>query len=255
MKLRVLGCHGGELSDRGSCGFLINRSVLLEGGTVCSSLTLSEQRRIRYVLVSHIHMDHVKDLLFMSENLIRRKGQKPVVLIGLRKVVEGLRRHVFNDRVWPDFTRIPSKRAPVFRLKAIREGEIARIDGLEIRAFRVNHAIPCAGFLIRQRNKALVFSGDTHQTEKIWKAARDSPGLKAAMIETSFPNRFRSVAVKSRHLTPALLAREFSKLRKPDLPLFVYHMKPRYVDEIRREVRRLKIKNLRVLETGMVIEL
>ena len=80
MRIRVLGCHGAELSNHNTCGFLINRSVLMDAGTVCSSLTLSEQRKIRYILISHIHADHIKGLPFLSENLITEKGKKPVVI-------------------------------------------------------------------------------------------------------------------------------------------------------------------------------
>jgi ribonuclease BN (tRNA processing enzyme) len=254
MRLRVLGCHGAELSNHGTCGFLINRSVLLDGGTICSSLTLSEQRRIRYVLISHIHADHVKGLPFLSENLIGPKGQTPIIVISIGKVLTGLRRHLFNNQIWPDFTRLPHGRNPLFRLRAVREGETIKIDGLEVRAFRVNHTVPCAGFLIRQRNSSLLYSGDTYHTDNIWKAATKDPHLKAAMIETSFPNALKDLAAKSKHLTPALLLQEFSKIGRPRLPLYIYHMKPRYLEAILRELKRLKIERMTMLKDGMVFD-
>jgi ribonuclease BN (tRNA processing enzyme) len=255
MRLRVLGCYGAELSNHGTCGFLINRSVLVDGGTICSSLSISEQRDIRYILISHIHADHIKALPFLSENLIGQKGQKPIVVISIGEVLAGLRRHLFNNQVWPDFTRLPNVRNPFFRMRTIREGERIKIDGLEIQAFRVNHTVPCVGFLIRQRNGSLLYSGDTYKTDKIWEIAAKASDLKAVMIETSFPDRLKGLAVKSKHLTPALLLQEFSKIEKPRLPLYIYHMKPRYLEAIRRELKKLKIKKMIILKDGMVFDI
>lgn len=250
MKIRVLGCYGAELSKCGTCGFLVNDSVLLDAGTVCSSLTLSEQRKIRYILISHIHADHIKGLPFLSENLIAEKSRKPVEIISIGRVLTGLRRNLFNNQIWPDFTGLPDGRNPVFRLRAIREGQAVRLNGLEVKAFSVNHIVPCVGFLIREKQSSILYGGDTYKTGKIWKAAADDPHLKAAMIEVSFPNALEDLAVASKHLTPKLLVEEFSKIGKPHLPLYIYHMKPRYLDRIKRQLKQSKFKNLTVLKDG-----
>ena len=254
MKIRVLGCHGAKLSNHRTCGFLVNGTVLLDAGTICSSLTLFEQSKIRYVLISHIHADHIKDLTFLSENLIAEKKRRPVVIISLGKVLAGLQRNLFNNQIWPDFTKLPNGRNPVFRLKAIREGETIKINGLEVKAFRVNHIIPCAGFLIREKNSSVLYSGDTYKTDKLWKAAAKDARLKAALIETSFPNALEGLATISKHLTPTLLLQEFSKIGKTHLPLYVYHIKPRYLKTIRRELKQLKIENLTVLKDGQIFD-
>ena len=57
-----------------------------------------------------------------------------------------------------------------------------------------------------------------------------------------------TMAVTSKHLTPSLLSREFQKIGRPDLPLFIYHMKPRFRDRIAQQLTRLKIPNLHILE-------
>lgn len=204
------------------------------------------------MLISHIHADHIKDLTFLSENLIAEKRRKPVVIISLGKVLAGLQRNLFNNQIWPDFTKLPNSRNPLFRLKAIREGETIKIDDLEVKAFRVNHTIPCAGFLIREKNTSILYSGDTYKTDKLWRVAAKDATLKAAMIETSFPNALEGLAIISKHLTPHLLLQEFSKIRKPHLPLYVYHIKPRYLKTIRHELKQLKIENLTALKDGQL---
>ena len=255
MKIRVLGCYGAELSDCNTTGFLINRSVLLDAGTICTALNLSEQRKIRYVLLSHIHMDHTKGLTSLSENLFAEKKWETVIIISTREILKELKEHFFNDRIWPDFTKIPNRRKPLFRLKTIREGETIEIDGLRVRAFRVNHIVPSVGFLIREKNGSLLFSGDTYRTDRIWKAASQDPCLKAAMIEVSFPNALEKLAEASKHLTPDLLFQEFLKIKKPHLPLYIYHVKPRYLSRITRELTRLQIKGLTLLKDGLVFEI
>jgi len=76
MQIHVLGCHGadqlvggtGGLVRQESCGFLIDGSVLLDAGTIGTRLTLAEQRCIRFVLLSHLHFDHIKSLPTLADN-------------------------------------------------------------------------------------------------------------------------------------------------------------------------------------------
>jgi len=96
MDLRIFGCYGTELSNRKTCGFLTNESLLLDAGTICQSLTLSEQNKIQHILISHIHLDHTKGLSSLSENFQPECPEKPIVLVGLKKVLDGLQRNLFK---------------------------------------------------------------------------------------------------------------------------------------------------------------
>ncbi len=250
MHVKVLGSHGGELGGCRSSGFLINGSVLLDAGTTCAALTPSERRQIRAILISHIHSDHTQGLLSLAEALIEQKREQPVWIISIEKVLVGLRRHFFNNALCPDFTTLPTREQPVFAFRTLPEGEEVSLDGLAIRAFQVHHTVPCVGFLIRQKNRSLLYSGDTGPTTKLWEAASQDPNLKAAMIETSFPNALESLAAQSRHLTPRLLAQEFLKIKKPNVRLYVYHMKPFHLSEIKRDIGKLKMENITVLREG-----
>lgn len=80
------------------------------------------------------------------------------------------------------------------------------------------------------------------------------PSLKAAFIETSIPDEMADLAKVSKHLTPALLAEEFAKIGRPDLPICVYQLKPRFSDRIVRQLKDLAIPTLAVLEEGQEIE-
>jgi ribonuclease BN (tRNA processing enzyme) len=260
MKVRVLGCHGSDQLVEAhpdpwtcrTCGFLINDTVLVDAGTVGSVLLLAEQKRIRHILLSHLHFDHVKGLPTLADNLVGEWGD-PVVLRSIPEVLDGLKSFVFNNALYPDFLALPDPKKPVLVSQALKIREETEVNGLHVTAVPVNHLVPTVGFLIREGNSSILYSGDTDQTDEIWKLAAQEPTLKAAFIETSFPNELAGLAKTSKHLTPATFAEEFRKIGRPTLPVYVYHMKPRFRGQIQRELAALKIPNLHVLAEGEVL--
>lgn len=267
MIIRVLGCHGSELTvvdGKGStrecrtCGFLVNETCMVDAGSISAGLQEAEQGKIRNVLLSHTHFDHIKGLPLLADNLAGRiqTGRVhagPVKIRALSEVLDALRHHIFNDVVFPDFTRLPTVDSAPLAYHALDEEKTVTFDNLEVTAVRVNHIVPAAGFIVRQGNSAFLYSGDTSETRRIWEVAAKEPRLKAAFIETTFPNDFRKLANVSGHLTPEMFAREFVKLGRPDLPVYIYHLKPAYRHIIEAELKQLKLPNLRVLEEDQVV--
>jgi ribonuclease BN (tRNA processing enzyme) len=228
--------------------------VLVDAGTVGSALFLPEQQRIRQILLSHLHFDHVKGLPTLGDNLVGITAP-PVLLRSIPEVLDGLRRYVFNEELYPDFFKLPTPDHPVFSTRPLAIGRPNDVGGLAVTPVPVNHLVPTIGFLIRDGNSSVLYSGDTYQTEELWKAAANEQTLKAAFIETSFPDDLSDLARASKHLTPALLAEEFRKIGRPDLPLYIYHMKPRFRRKIQQQLMDLKIANLHILEEGDVVQL
>jgi cAMP phosphodiesterase len=262
--IRVLGCHGSELTvvdgkghthECRTCGFLVNETCMVDAGSVSAGLQEDEQGKIRHVLLSHAHFDHIKGLPLLADNLAGRVQNGPVKIHALAEVLDGLRRHIFNDVVFPDFTRLPTVDSAPLAYHAFNEEKAFTFDNLEVTAVRVNHIVPTAGFIVRQGDSALLYSGDTSETRRIWEVAAKEPRLKAAFIETSFPNDFRDLAKVTGHLTPDMLAREFAKLGRPDLPVYIYHIKPSYRHVIAAELKRLNLPNLHVLEEDQVVRI
>lgn len=246
----------GKSSQCRTCGFLINGTVMLDAGTIGAALRLDEQKRIRHILLSHLHFDHVQGLPTLADNLVEGESDaiESVQLASIPSVLKGLRAHLFNGRVYPDFFALPERNNPIFTCGTLEEGKEHNMAGLHVRAIPVNHQVPTVGFLIRDEATTVLYSGDTHATEAIWKVAADEPTLKAVFVETSFPNRLADLARVSKHLTPELLGRELQKLGRPELPVYVYHLKPRFQEEIVRELEQLAIRRLTVLEEGQEIE-
>ena len=120
MKLTVLGCHGGELPSCRSTCFLIDGVLAIDAGSLTRTLTLEELCKLDYILLTHSHFDHVKDLPMMSDLIVGRR-EKSVAIYASSQCAGTLRKNMFNDVLWPDFTKIKSnKKAPVLQLKSFK---------------------------------------------------------------------------------------------------------------------------------------
>jgi hypothetical protein len=73
------------------------------------------------------------------------------------------------------------------------------------------------------------------------------------VVEATFPTRLEGLAEASGHLTPQTLEGELAKLGR-EVPVFVYHLKPQFLPEIRREIRGRFGSRVRILEQGATYE-
>lgn len=253
MLLRVLGSSGAEFPGHFPPSFLIDERILLDAGTITSRLTEREQYKIRHILITHSHLDHIKGIPFLAENVVIKNETGTIAVYGLRESLSALRRNLLNDQIWPDFTRISSGAKPVLELKSLRGMESVRIAGYKIQACRVSHTIPAVGYIIENpEGKVLLYSGDTGPTEKLWKTAKK---VDTAIVEVSFPNRMLELAKKTGHLTPKLLSAELGKMKNLPGRVLVTHLKPQYIKEIKNEIGRIGYSQIGLLEDGAEYEL
>jgi ribonuclease BN (tRNA processing enzyme) len=235
MKIRVLGAYGAEGLAQRPSAFLVDERVLIDGGTVGGALASLEQLAIEHALVSHSHLDHVVGLAYLTETLALCESPTPVTIASLAPVVTTLRTSIFNDTVWPDFTRLPSPQAPVLRFQPLLEDTDQRVGGLWVRPVSVNHTVPASGFVVHDGVSGLVYSGDTGPTDALWKAAAEVTGVRAILLECAFPNRLAGLAEVARHMTPELIRRELDKM-PADVPVLIFHVKPQLHDEVGEEL-------------------
>lgn len=250
MDLRVLGCHGGETPDHRTSSFLVDGKLGIDAGALTSSLSLEEQRKVAAVLVSHSHMDHIRDLATLADNRCQAGGPT-LVVAGTPGTLDSLRTHFFNDSIWPDFSRIMTKRGPTISYKVLQPERPYTIAGYQIRPVLVNHTVESSGFVVTKGGRSLGYSGDTGPTERLWKVLSKVSKLRALLMEISFPNAQQPLATVSGHHTPQTLDAELKKLNgHKGLPVLLYHIKPTFEREVVREVRRLRGWNLRIVKNG-----
>jgi len=247
MELRVVGCHGGETPKHRTSAFILDEELAIDAGSLTSGLELEGQFKLRAVVVSHAHLDHIRDLATISDNRCQA-GCEPLVVAGTKGTLRVLKRHFFNNLLWPDFSQIPSLRRPTIAYLELKPEKWTQVAGYSVKPILVDHTIESAGFIIRGADSSIAYSGDTGPTDRIWTALREEPNLKALLMEVSFPNRQQKLATVSGHHTPRTLLADLKKFGKPkDLPTLLYHIKPVFQSEVETECAKLAGVNLTVL--------
>jgi len=245
MKIRVLGCDGGVLPGFDQVSFLVNDHLVVDAGSICSKLTLKEQHKIKELLITHGHLDHVKDIPFLAENRWLSGAQNAMTIFSTDAILTDIKKNLLNGIVWPDFSKVPSER-PIYRLRSIRQP--ISIEDLKIEAIPVAHSHSALGYIISDRKAAVVFSGDTGPTDELWQIANQKTNLKAIFLETSFPSALADLAWRTKHLSVTSLLREISKIKNKKTPIYLYHLKPMYFKTIRQEIKKSGIPRLHILK-------
>jgi ribonuclease BN (tRNA processing enzyme) len=214
--------------------FLINGELALDAGSITQALPLEAQRRIRHIVLTHSHLDHTASIPFLVENTFGQQREALEILV-TPQVLHTVKLHLFNNDTWPDFTRIPNDLLPALRLVQVEPRVPFSANGLQLTPIPVRHTVPTHGYLVEDEGGAVLFTSDTGPTKEVWEVANRTPALRAVIVEVSFPSRMQSVADISLHLTPTTLAAELAKLER-DVAVYLYHLKPAYVDELRQEL-------------------
>jgi ribonuclease BN (tRNA processing enzyme) len=237
MRVRVLGCSGAIAKDCRTTSFLLDQDVLVDAGTGVGDLTLEEMRGIDHVLLTHSHLDHVAALPLMVDAIAAQRST-PIQIHALQGTIDALRNHIFNNTIWPDFSRIPTPQAPFINFHPLVVGQTLRLAGKRVEVLPAVHTVPAVGYAVAADTGCWVFTGDTERNPALWDRINQ---LDVAMlvIETAFSNRERELAVRSLHLSPHALASELDCIAKGrNYPIYITHTKPAETDLIMAEIQR-----------------
>ena len=213
---------------------IVDQDVVIDAGTGVGDLSVSELALIDHVFLTHSHLDHVASLPFLLDTVSWFRD-RPVTLYATQATLDALRKHLFNWKLWPDFSVIPSAERPALRYQAIELGETVDLDGRRITAVPANHVVPAVGFHLDSGAGSLVYTGDTTTNDALWPVVNRIANLRYLIIETALSDRERDLAVVSKHLCPALLADELGKLASSP-EIYITHLKPREAEVIMDEI-------------------
>jgi ribonuclease BN (tRNA processing enzyme) len=248
VKITLLPSALGEDDDNSLqylTSFLIGDALAIDAGSLGFFRTPREQARIKHVLLSHSHIDHIASLPLFLENAY---GEPSVVTVhGSEWVLNCLQSDLFNDRVWPDFIRLSRKDAALLKTAVLTPLVPVQLDGLTITPVPVDHLVPTVGFLVEDATTAVAISSDTGPTEEIWRRANALPNLRAVFLEVAFPNAMAGLAAQAKHHTPRSFGEEMRKLRLP-VPVFAYHIKARFREQVVKELHELGLPNLMIAQ-------
>ena len=234
MKLRVLGCSGGIGGDLRTTSLLLDHDTLIDAGTGVSDLSINELAQIDHVFVTHSHMDHVTSIPFIVDTVGWMRS-RPLTVHATQETLAILKDHLFNWKLWPDFTEIPNSQNPVMRFETVAVGCTVVLGGRRVTPLPANHVVPAVGFRLDSGKASLVFTGDTTTNDALWPIINEIANLKYLIIETALSDRERELARISKHLCPSLLAAELAKLKH--LPeIYITHLKPRESELIMQQI-------------------
>lgn len=253
MKLRVLGCSGGIGGAQRTTSFSLDGDILVDAGTGVSELSLSELAAIDHVFISHSHLDHIACLPMLIDSTWMMRD-RPITLYATNEVLEILDQHIFNWKIWPDFSEIPNAQQPSMRYQAIQVGEAVTLGARKITAIPANHVVPAVGYHLDSGVASLIYTGDTTINDALWEVVNRIANLRYLIIESAFANHEKDLAVLSKHLCPELLAMELGKLQR-HAEIFITHIKPDELELTMQEiVQAMPERNARMLLNNQVFE-
>ncbi len=230
----------------------MNDTTLVDAGSAASALSIESQSGVQDLLLSHAHIDHVAELCFLLDNTFDRRNE-PLRLRCLNETDQALRNHLFNGNLWPDLLGEGFDGPPVLAIHPLEPGRpftVGPAGGqVEVTAIPVNHVVPTVGFLLAGTGGSLIYTADTAPTQAIWQAAENVPNPMAVITEASFPNEMEEIARITGHMTPVMVQAELKKM-PPEIPVYLFHAKPPYLDVMREQVEALGEPRLRWLEEG-----
>jgi len=235
MIIRFLGTHNAESENTRLVSFLIDDVLAVDAGSLVSELTFPEQRKIKALLLSHGHYDHIRAVPAFAFN----NSDRTTEVIATPKTLEILSSHLIDGVVYPKFTSEASfLRKATLRLVPVEPFERQRIESYEVRAVPVRHNLDGVGFEITSGDgKTLFYTGDTGPgLASMW--SKISPQLIIA--DVTWPNSLASAAKDAGHLCPQMLREELIEFRriKGYLPKVVaIHMSPQHESEMEGEIR------------------
>ncbi len=234
MNIQLLGVHNCESQNTKLTSLLIDDILVIDAGGLTSSLSFPAQQKLKAILLTHQHYDHIRDVPAIVFNFAMANAA--IDIYSTLPVYETLTTHLLNGKVYPKFLEWPPE-SPRIRFTVIEPHEAKQIEGYSVLPISVNHSVPTVGYQITSPDGKVVFyTGDTGpDLADCWE--RIAPQL--LIIETSAPDRFEEFYKRRGHLTPSLLKQELTSFRelKGYLPqVVVVHINPGLEEEIKAEI-------------------
>lgn len=231
-----------------SC-FIIDDRVAVDAGSLAMGANEIQRRQVRDVILTHAHIDHIAGLPLFIDDLFAYI-EKPVEIYATKQVIKILEKNIFNWDVYPRFSELKNENGQVMQYYPFKVGEQFKVEHLNVKAIRVNHKVPAVGFVISDGTSKIAITGDTAEMDEFWEEVNKQKKVNALLIECAFPNKLTDLANISHHLTPQKLNLELEKFQHKDCLIYIKNIKPMYYKEIIKELKELKIKNLKILKIG-----
>ncbi|MFN7949510.1 MAG: MBL fold metallo-hydrolase [Blastocatellia bacterium] len=228
--------------------YIINDTLAVDAGALAVGLSHEEQLRLRSIIITHTHLDHIISLPLYITDLFDEL-REPVNLYTTAADFDALRTYIFNPRVWIDWSILKNEHTELLAWQPYESGRSFTVEGLRITPIPVSHTVLTHALLIEDDKSAVLFTSDTGTTERVWQVASDCPKLRAVYIDLSFPAALTELGRVSKHHSVTTLVEELERIN-PAAQVYCIHLKPVYRERIIAEVAALDQPRLVIPEIG-----
>ena len=225
MEVTILGSGASLLSpDRVSSGLMVEIAgeplIFDLGAGVLHRLScsLTEITKIEHVFISHLHIDHVSDMIALLQSLWLSGYDKTLNVYGPSAL---MRMATYLGEIFPYLQgKVKLKHHQV------EPGFQAKSKNWTVLAFPVMHGdFEAYGFHIEAEGKRVVYSGDTAPCKEMIRVAK---GADLLIHECSFPDGMKEIATT--HTTPGDLGKLAAEAEVKTLVLT--HLYPELLEEL-----------------------
>ena len=236
-RVEALGTSGAPAPHHLTTTFRFSGDIVVDTGAATHAIDTQEREQLQFVFLSHAHLDHTLGLPFLLADAQPR-------VYGLHQTLEVVRKNLLDGHIWPDL----SDRATWHKVVI---GDTVEASAWQVEVGPANHTVPCVSYLFRQGDYSIAIIGDTRfdDTVAAWVAERLPT---ACVVEVSYANRVAAMARRFGHQTAADIRGWRSHLGR-ECTLYVTHIKPDHMAEVRRELAELDDPALEILQDGTVI--
>jgi len=238
LSILPIGCYGSDLDNKKCITMQISPTTIIDTGSLLSSLSTEDLLKIENVIITHSHFDHIKNLPIFADFMLSL-ANKQFNVYTTEVIKKQIMDHIFNNLIWPDFSALPTRSNPTIKFIPIEFEKQFTIDGIDFLPIEMNHIVESIGFIIRKGKNAVAYSGDTSYCDNFIDHVNADRDIKTLCWEVSFPDRLKSIAVASKHLSPSMLESELSKIKR-NIPVHTFHLKPNLEEEITTELSQIK---------------
>jgi len=252
--IKFLGTHGSVGVNSHTTCIQLTDNTLIDAGNIMLSLG-ENAKYINNIFLTHSHLDHIMGCSFLLDNFYMER-EKSLKIYGLPETLEAVKKHIFNNSIWPDFSKFNLKNnsTPSLKFVEIEIGKKYKIENdIFLTPIEANHIVPCCGYIIEKNRDAILFSGDTYKNKKLWDYINAHENIKTLIVDVSFPNNLASLAQKSKHFYPEALKEDLSNLNRENLNIYINHIKPSYKDEVIVDLSHIGINKQQILGDGEII--
>ena len=258
MKFQVLGGHQVASIEGRPIAFLIDGTIAIDAGGLANSLSLAEQQKIKTILITHHHFDHLADLPFVGLAALEIGCQ--IDIIASQLVYDVLRTHLLNNVLWLDLFNGPIHEKPSLVHRLITPASEFQVGEYTVLAIENrHHAVPVIGYQFTSpTGKKLLYTGDTGPgIHDIWPLVQPD----VLVTEVTMQNSKSDFVPLVGHLTPMLLERELLHFRelKGYLPeVIVCHVNQAHESIVVRELAEIAARlgtPIRIAHEGMMLNL